>query len=370
MRFSIASLSSLLLLQALAAQTPVNNRHLFFVEEGGLPNRFLTRVNAATRVGGANTAEVECLVDVNNNGFRGVGAADPTTCNVTGQVYVIQDQDSLTASGFRLMVRSAVAPNGLPNGAAAGIIATSGVINTPTTAAGGAAAWAYSTTWTTPVVVPCEAGYFVGVVLLPQASATDYVLTQSASVFSAGATPPTTSLGDNPVTPTPLWHACRVDQPAGTATRTTSQRTLTVVSLTSAATMNIGNVDSTVGGYTSYGLGGLYPAIKGALRDDGLSARVEDESNVGGVCAVFLSTGFSAIGGLPIGGIGGALWIDPAVLIQVAIGGLPAASPVVFTQTFAPPGSIPAAPGRTLTFTALTFGAAGGRLTNAQAVTL
>lgn len=334
-----------------------------------MPNRFLTRVNAATRVGGSNAAEVECFADISNNGFRGVGAVDNTTCQVTGQVYVIQDQDSLTASPFRLILRSAVAPNGLPDGTAAGLIATSANINTPTTAAGGAAAWAYSSTWATPVTVPCENGFFVGVTLLPQATTTDFVLTQSASLFSAGATPPTTSVGDNPRVPAPVWHACRVDQPAGTASRTTSQRTLTIVALTAAATMNIGNVDGNAGGYTSYGLGGLYPAVKLAPRDDGLACRVEDESNAGGVCAVFLSTGFLP-GGLTLGGIGGAVWVNPGTLIMVSIGALPAATPVVFTQTFLPPGTIPAAPGTQLTFTGLTFGAGGTRLTNAQSVNL
>lgn len=370
MRSQFLLFSSVLAFQALASAQSVNNRHLFWPEEGALPNRFFTRVSAATRVGGSNAAEVECLSDVSAAAFRGIGASDASTCRLTGQIYMVQDQDQTTGNPFKLVVRSAVAPDGLPDGTAAGAIAISGVLNTPIGSGTGGIAWQFTSTWTTPVTVPCENGYYVGVSLLPQLSATDYTLTWTASTFAPGATPPSTSSGDNPRVPAPKWHACRVDQPAGTASRTTSQRTLSVMSLTDMPLLNIGNEDGSQGGYISFGIGGLYPAIKAAPRDDGLVARVEDISNAGGVAAVFLSSSFLP-GGINVGGIAGALWVNPATLINTAIGAIPAAAPEVFQATMLPPGSIPAsAVGVTLTFTALTFGTAGARLSNAQAVSM
>jgi len=367
MRNALSALVSLLALQALAPAQ--NNRHFFYVEEGGLPNRFMTRVNAATRVGGVNTAEVECLTDLSAAAFRGIGSVNSTTCRVTGQVHIIQDADTSTGDPYHIILRQPVAPDGLPDGTNAGIIARSGVLNLPV-GAGGGGAWQITVTWQTPVQVPCETGFYLGVVLLPQTSSTDYTLTQTASLFTPGATPPGTATGDNPRQPAPKFHAVRVDQPSGTAVRSTTQRTLTMIALTDAPTVNVGNVDNTVGGdYTSFGLGGLYPAIKTGTRDDGLAVRIEDETNAGGVAAAFLSIGFLP-GGFDVSGLSGAVWIDPTTLVLAAMGPIPAVTPCVFQTVMAPPGSIPAAAGVTLTFSALTFGNGGGRLANAQSTTL
>lgn len=366
MRTSFFILFSALALQGFVSAQ--NNRHLFWPEEGPPPSRFFTRVNFATRVGGSNAAEVECLSDVSAAGFRGIGASSNSSCTLTGQVYIVQDSDRSTGNPFTLVVRNAVAPDGLPDGSALGVIAMSGVINTPAGGTGGVA-WQFTSTWTTAIVVPCEAGYYVGMSLLPQLSATDYTLAWTASGFALGTTPPTDSTGDNPRLPTPKWHAVRVDQPAGTATRTTSARTLAIQSLTDMPVMNIGNVDGASFNYTSFGIGGLYPAIKESLRDDGLAVRVEDFANAGGVAAVFLSTGFLP-GGFNASGLAGAVWVDPTVLIMAALGPISPTAPELFMTTMLPPGSIPALNGMTFTFTSLTFGGAGGRLSNAQAVSL
>jgi len=367
MRTSLLFLSSVLAVHGVASAQ--NNRHLFWPQEdNSTATRFLSRVSAATRVGGSNAAEVECLSDVSAGAFRGVGSSTATSCTLTGQVYIVQDQDQTTGNPFKIVVRNPVAPDGLPDGSAAGVIAISGVLNTPVGTGTGGIAWQFTTTWTTPVTVPCDTGYYVGVSLLPQLTATDYTLTWTASAFAPGTMPPTTNAGDNPRVPAPKWHACRVDQPAGTASRTTSQRTLSIVSLTDMPAMNIGNIDGTQSNYISYGIGGLYPAVKMAPRDDGLTVRVEDFTNAGGVAAVFLSTGFSPVG-INVPGMAGALWVDPSTLILTALGPIPAAAPTVFEATMLPPGSIPAVR-TTLTFTALTFGTAGARLSNAQSVSL
>jgi len=367
MRISFALCTTFLALQAFVPAQAQNNRHLFYVGEGPLPNRFFTGTNFSTRVGGSNAAEVECFSDLSASQFRGIGASSNTSCTVTGQFYVVQDNDSLTASPFRIILRSPVAPDGLPDGSAAGIIAVSGTLNTPISSPGPAVAWAFTSTWATPVAVPCETGFYLGVSLPPGATATDVLVVHTASAINT-----TTLTGDNPRLPTPKWHAARVDQPAGTATRTTSQRTLAMVALTDQATLNIGNVDSTVGGgYTSFGIGGLYPAVKSttSTRDDGLACRVEDETNVGGAASVFVSLGFLP-GGVSFPGVSGALWVDPTTFINVANGAIPGATPAVFQTVMAPPGSIPPGFGLTVMFTAVTVGPGGVRFTNAQSTSL
>ncbi|MBL8899132.1 MAG: hypothetical protein JNM84_15950, partial [Planctomycetes bacterium] len=359
MRISTAVFTTLLALPALASAQAPNNRHLFYKGEGALPNRFFSGTNFSTRVGATNTVAVECFSDLSASQFRGIGASSNTSCTVTGQVYIIQDNDGLTASPFQIILRSPVAPDGLPDGSAAGIIAQSGTLNTPVNTTAGGVAWQFSSTWATPVTVPCETGFYLGVSLPPGASATDVLVVNTASAINT-----TTLTGDNPRVPAPKWHAARVDPVTGVASRTTSQRTLAMVALTDQATLNIGNIDATVGGgYVSYGLGGLYPAVKAGVRDDGLGCRVEDGSNAGGAVSVFVSTGFLP-GGFAFAGIGGALWCDPTTFISVSSGAIPAAAPFVYEAVMAPPGSIPPAAGLTVTFTAVTVGAGGIRFSN------
>ncbi|MBK9385713.1 MAG: hypothetical protein IPN34_12965 [Planctomycetes bacterium] len=365
MRISTAVFTTLLALPALASAQAPNNRHLFYKGEGPLPNRFFTGTNFSTRVGATNTVAVECFSDLSASQFRGIGASSNTSCAVTGQVYIVQDGDSLTANPFQIILRNPVAPDGLPDGTATGVIAVSGTLNTPVNAAGAAVAWLFSTTWATPVTVPCETGFYLGVALPAGVTSTDALTVHTASAIN------TTALtGDNPRVPAPKWHAARVDPATGVATRTTSQRTLAMVALTDQATLNIGNVDATVGGgYVSYGLGGLYPAVKAGVRDDGLGCRVEDGANAGGAVSVFVSAGYFP-GGISFPGIGGALWVDPTTFISVSSGAIPAAAPFVYEAVMAPPGSIPPAAGTTVTFTAVTVGAAGVRFSNAQSTSL
>ena len=359
--FTLLALSS-----ALSAQ---DNRHLFYTDEDTSAARFLNRVSAATRVNGSTLADVEVMADVSSSQFRGVGSVDTTTCQLTGQVYVIQDQDRTTQDFFRIIVRRPVAPDGLPDGTAAGVIAGSGNIQLPASTGTGAIAWQFTSTWATPVTVPCETGYFVGVVLLaaPAATPADFCYAWTSSAYAAGATPPTTGTGDNPRTPAPKWHACRVDQPAGTASRTTGQRTLAICGITRAATMNMANVDGSATGlgYISHGLGGLYP---NAARGDGLTARVEDAGNPGGLVLVFMTGAFFP-GGIPIGGASGALWTNPGPLLLMGNGILPAAAPFTTHVPVLPNNVLPG--GVSVAFFAVTVDLATFsvlRLSNAQLV--
>ncbi len=104
-------------------------------------------------------------------------------------------------------------------------------------------------------------------------------------------------------------------------------------------------------------------------RDDGISVRVEDFSNAGGVAAVFLSPRFLP-GGFNLSGIPGAVWVDPSIRVLIASGPISSVAPELYQANIIPPDSIFVARGTTFVFTALTFGAGGARLSNAQAVAL
>ena len=358
MRFLIP----LLVLPSLAlAQTPPNNRHLFYPGEGAAPNFFFAGSNIATRLGYGATQNVECYSDVSAAAFRGIGATAPGTCKLTGQFYVVQDGDRTTQNPFRLIVRKPVAPDGLPDTTAAGLLAQSNNLMTPIQTGTGAIAWNITSTWLTPITVPCETGYYLGVEFLPETSTTDITSTH-------GATTATTTTGDNPRLPAPKFHAVAVLQPSGTATRVTSALTAAIVSLTDMPTLNVANVDSTLANYKSYGIGGLYPAVKSGTRDDGITLRVQDTGNPGGICGLFLSTGFHP-GGIALGGgITGVVWISPVGLIDVGGGAIGAAAPYTLEVGIAPPGTIPAIAGAKIAFTAVTTSSTltNVRLTNAQ----
>ena len=352
----------LLLLPSIAlAQTPPNNRHLFAVGEGAASPWFITS-GVATRLQGSSNGDNEFLSEISAGAFRGVGAANNTTCQLTGQVFKIQDSDQTTAAPYKVVVRKALTPDGLADGSPAGIIAISAQQSLgPGTGTGGVL-WQVTWTWSTPITVPCETGYYVGFEIFPWVSATDYTLASTAGTFSGTA-------GDNPRQIAPKIHATWVDQPAGVALRSTTQRTLAIASLTSQATLNIGNLDGAAANYKSFGLGGLYPWIKSASRDDGLQVRIQDGSNAGGFCVTFLSSGFLP-GGLTLPGFAGAVWLSPNVLIDVNTGTIPTAAPYVYENPLIPAGAIPPIYGTTLMFAGATVSATftNGRLTNAQAV--
>jgi len=345
MRIAFPTLSVVALASFALAQAP-NNRHLFFAnEDNSTANRFLSQVNAATRVGGNSATDDEVLSDVSATPFRGVGASSNTACAIAGQVFIIQDQDQTTQDNFKILVRKSAAPDGLPDVTATGLYAISGNITLPPGTGTGAIAWQYNLTWTTAVTVNCEAGYYVGLELLPGASATDFTLIQTANAIS-GTAP--AFAGDNPRVPAPKFHAMRVLQPAGTATRSTSQRTLAIATLVNTPTLNLGNIDNTRGGYTCFGLGGLYPDT---TRGDGLVARVEDGSVPGGIALVFLATGGYVPGGIGVPGIAGGLWQLPNYFMM-GLGLVPATTPFVTQIQIAP--ALPPLPGAQLGFFALT----------------
>jgi hypothetical protein len=338
-----------------------DNRHLYFTDTAW------AGVNAATRLGAASTADIECLVDFAAQIGRGIGATTKTTCTVSGQNFVIQDQERLTQDNYKIVYRRATAPDGPADTTAAGVIAITANIQLPTPppSTSGVIAWNMTITWTTPVTIPCEAGLYAGLELLPGASATDFTYIQTANNFTVGAP----STGDNPRVPTPKFFSASVTQPAAVFARSTSQRTLAFNLLAKTPTLNVGNIDSTQANYKSYGLGGTYPAIKSAPRDDGLTVRVQDESTIGGIGGLFVSLGYLP-GGFDLGGVfTGTVWMNPGPMVSLGGFSLPAATPIATETTVAPPGAIPAAVGTLLVFQAVTTSPSftSVRLSNAQA---
>ena len=345
-----------------------NNRDCFWPNANEAVNNGWGGVTVSTSVDGSTLNTLEIYQDRSSLLARGLGASSNTKCELSGMRYVVQDGDRTTSNAFSLVGRKATAPDGPADTTATGYLFTTAAFSTPTAAGTGAAAWAFTSTFAAPLpVLPCEAGYYLGVSLAPQLTATDRLTLQAATTYGA------TGVGDNPRIPCPKFHAARVDMPAALFTRSISQRTVTINGLFQHTTLNVGNIagDPAKALYTSYGLGGAYPNCTGTpTPTDGLSFRVQDDSNVGGSGALFLATGYFP-GGLNLGGIDGAVWIVPPI---TSLGSftLPAAVPGTFIGTIVPPGTIPAVTGIQLTFQAVTVSATftNGRLSNGHSVNL
>ena len=344
-----------------------NNRDLFWPQEGATPAAFpWPAVSAATRVGGSTTAVVEVYSDRSALLARGLGSSSNTLCELSGMMYVVQDQDQTTGNTFALCARDATPADG-PAVLSAYIFKTAN-LSTPVGTATGGIAWGFTSTFALPLPkLPCENGYYLGVELQapPVATPADTTFAWTASAFA-------TTAGDNPRLPCPKFHAARVDGSPFVFNRSTSQRTLAINGLFAHATLNVGNVDGGAGNYVSYGVGGAYPDCVGVnLPTDGLNLRVQDDSNVGGLGALYLSTAYFPTG-LNLGGIDGAVWISPAGLTPLGNFVLPAAIPGTTVTSIVPPGIIPATTGVQLTFQAITVSATftNGRLTNAVSTNL
>ena len=343
-----------------------NNRDLFWPQEGATSTAWpWPVVSAATRVGGSTTGVVEVYSDRSALLARGLGASSASTCELKGMMYVVQDQDQTTGNSFALCARNAVAADGAAD--VTTYLFKTANLSTPVGTGTGGIAWGFTSTFAAPLPkIPCENGYYLGIELQapPATNTADTTYAWTASAFA-------TTTGDNPIVPTPKWHSGRVDGSPAVFNRTTSLRTLAINGLFDHAVLNVGNIDGSAGNYVSYGVGGAYPAVKVGTRDDGLNIRVQDDSNVGGFGAIFLSTGYMP-GGLAIGGFDGALWLNPSGLTFLANITLPAAVPGIVVTQVAPPGAIPSSVGVKLTFQALTASSTltNGRLTNAVSTNL
>lgn len=319
--------------------------------------------NATTR-GTLGTAAGDVLQEWPVDMVAGVGDTG-AGCQFTGALFRHQDQDAATQENYAIIVRKPD-PMGMVDPTPGGILFQGPTVQTPLSA--GIVAWTTTVGFTTPVTLPCDKGQFVGLYMDPAPgwSATDGHSMHMASYVDLG--PPYPPVGDNPrrTARNISWNTSN-----GVVTNTPSGRVFAFALLTNAAVLNMGNIDPTSTrspGGISYAAGGFFPEVKlGGARDDGLVARVRDNTNTGGSAHVLLGSGQLPFG-LPLPPFSGSIWLNPAgAIVPVGSATLNAG---VATITVAPPAAIPPLLGFSLWFQGVTLnsGFANPRFTNAQGV--
>jgi hypothetical protein len=307
---------------------------------------------------------VELFQQVPGKLFAGV--ADGTNgCQVTGIWHWTTDENPSTQETFQIVLRKPDMTGAL-DPTSAGVIMTAGPFNTPL---GGTVrtAWRVQGTFATPVTIPCQGGFFMGVSLM----AAPTWPTDGLSVWEALYYPPSTrNFGDNPRQQAPphAWVNAggNVLPPMATVLR--------IGLLTTAPVLNIGGIDpgnvkQTPAGSTCYGAGGMYPDISGSSRADGIDVRFENLAASNTATAMLLiSSGIN----VPISSIGveGNMWLDLRLLL---IWGYATMNAGTATIVVAPPRLIsPSFVGLTVFFQGATIDFARARtaFTNAQGVSL
>ncbi len=317
-------LTSVLLASALAAQTS-SNKFEIYPEATGSSTSYVDRMNLGGSAG-------EMFQEVPAKMFRGVGDAG-SSCTVTGFQMSTADENGATPETFTILIRSEAAGGG-PDPSSAGII----MQTAPQTLPIGTGRVGYLVTFTfaTPVTLPCEKGWFVGISVAAANWTTDGQSLYMA--FYPGFFNPVT--GDNPRSGAPN-HAWWVM--SGSAGLSRYPATVRVGVFTDSAVLNLGGIDPNSSrlppGQSNYGAGGMYPDVSGNPRKDGLDARVRDAMNANGTAVLFLANGYwLAPGGLPIGGVSGRLWLDLSSMLSI---GSAAFSGNIATVALVPAGVLP-----------------------------
>lgn len=326
------------------------NEFMVYPERNGSAATYTSRT--------ANTV-VEQFMEIPAKSFAGVGDAGGS-CLVFGHFHWATDENAATQESYHIVLRKASASGG-PDTSAAGVIARIGPFMLPT--ATGRAGWRMTNTFTRPMSVPCQTGFFQGLELTMANWPTD-----GHSIWDARYNPPTTrNVGDNPRMGAPM-HAWSHDL-LGTTQRFPWCWRMGILARTPI--LNVGGIDplnarqSPIGS-SNYGAGGLYPDISGTPRRDGLDMRIEDRANPNGAGIALLGLNFAATP-IPIPGIGGRIHLPPTVLIQMGfatnvqgVATIPIAQPSILPTSFV---------GKTFSFQGVTI--VNGKLafTNAAAVT-
>ena len=318
----------------------------------------------ATTRGTLNTSAGDVLQEWPVDMVAGVGDTG-AGCQFIGAYYRHQDQDAATQENYSIIVRKAD-PTGAVDPTPGGILFQGATMQTPL--GSGITAWYATVGFTTPVTLPCSTGLFAGLYMdvAPGWSATDGHSMHMAAYVDLG--PPYPPVGDNPraMARNISWNTSN-----GVVTNPPSGRVFAFALMTMAPVLNMGNIDpnsTRSAGGISYGAGGFFPEVKlGALRDDGLIARVRDITNSGGTAHVLLGIG-SLPPGLPLPPFRGHIYLNPAGAI-VPVGSATLNGGIA-TITVAPPGAIPPLLGFSLWFQAVTLssGFTNPRFTNAQGV--
>ena len=112
----------------------------------------------------STTLRNEVLQEAPGTLFAGLGD-DNTNCSFTQFRFVTQDQNAATQETYQVVIRRPLTAGVGPDVTTAGEIARSTPVQTP--AGSGALAWLVTLTFTTPIQVPCEGGFFYGVEIGP-----------------------------------------------------------------------------------------------------------------------------------------------------------------------------------------------------------
>jgi hypothetical protein len=246
--------------------------------------------------------------------FRGVGDGG-SACVATGFQMWTADENAATQETYSIVFRGPLSTGG-PDMSAAGLIGQIGPFLTPL--ATGRAGWQITATFGTPLTLPCEDSFYLGIDVQAAPWSSD-----GQSLYVAYYYPPATRfIGDNPRgnAPNHAWQAVN-----GVATISASQLTVRVGALVTTPVLNIGSIDplnaKQVG--TCYGAGGMYPDVSSGPRDDGLEARVRDAARAGGRALLLLSSGYWFVpGGLTYPGFTGHLWLDVTSMVSLGNGTL------------------------------------------------
>lgn len=209
---------------------------------------------------------------------RGLGD-NGSFCAVRGVRAVVQDQNDATVEPFRYVLRSGSDASG-PTPTAAGLIATLGPYTLP---AGGGAVTSFqvTTSFGTPITVPCSAFFSVGVELPANANWSNDGLSIHSSVNTVQ-----------------MQHASAVDSAwqilGGTASHPSSKRSWRIGLLLPQNAFQAGNV---VAGSPAarFGIGGYFPdtSLTGSgPSSQGLAFRCFDNDGANAIAVVMMAIDF------------------------------------------------------------------------------
>ncbi len=321
MRLTTVLCATALLTSFAAAQAPASNSWLNIYPDlwgfDSATNQGAAQSTSFTDRGISNPTgnEVEILQELPKGMLSHVGAIGVGACEMTEFMMMIQDENLATQETMTLVVRPIDPVSGVgPDMNAANVIYTAGLGSLPALNGPGA----FNAWWTfqNPVPLPCTSDYFFGA-KLPQSTGWAQQFSDGLSVHMAEYT--LGNLGDNPrasappigwsvdmTTMTPQSHTQVWDMAIGTATPTLQAGSDDPI----AARYNVGT--------TGFGAAGMYPDVSGPLgtgREDGISLRIHDNANVGGMAFALLSIGFGPAP-IPITGFGGVMPLNPAILLS------------------------------------------------------
>lgn len=316
----------------------------------------------------------EVLAELPAGMLSHVGGVDLSTCLFSAVEFVEQDEFPLTQHQYNLIFRSRNSNGDGPDTRDEGLIAFAGPLTTPFSNMVTPQAWCTTITFLTPGAMPCSSDFFFGLEL----AAAPIFPADGQSLHMAHYT--LGSVGDWPRQDAPglAWSFAN-----GISTPTQDSAVWDIALLTEAPTLQLGNDDPNnpggVNGTLAFGAGGFFPDVSGLTRNDGLVARVSDDSNHGGFAFVFMNSSLNPMPGL-LPGIGGVLAINPAGRLRLlrsgSISDNPSAAHNFAEIVLSPPGNpvLPSLLGAFVTFQAITVDAtqnlANFFLTNAVRVSL